>query len=85
MKQIHELILSPYTRNLFEREMNIASKCRHPYLLQFIGVTNDEGNPLFVTELIETSLRTLLEQRALSEADLSFISLDVARALNYLQ
>ena len=84
VKQIHELILSPYNRNLFEREMDIASRCRHPCLLQFIGATNDEGNPLFVTELMETSLRTLLEQRALSEAEMSFIFLDVARALNYL-
>ena len=84
VKQIHELILSPYNRSLFEREMDIASRCRHPCLLQFIGATNDEGNPLFVTELMETSLRTLLEQRALSDAEMSFISLDVARALNYL-
>ena len=84
VKQIHELILSPYNRSLFEREMDIASRCRHPCLLQFIGATNDEGNPLFITELMETSLRTLLEQRALSEAELSFIFLDVARALNYL-
>ena len=84
VKQMHKLILSPYNRNLFEREMDIASKCRHPCLLQFIGATNDEENPLFVTELMETSLRTLLEQRALSEAELSVVSLDVARALNYL-
>ncbi|XP_022809129.1 probable serine/threonine-protein kinase DDB_G0271682 isoform X1 [Stylophora pistillata] len=84
VKQIHELILSPHNLKLFEREMEIASRCRHPCLLQFIGATNDEGNPLFVTELMETSLRTLLEQRALSEVEISFISLDVARALNYL-
>ena len=84
VKQIHELILSPHNCNLFEREMDIASRCRHPCLLQFIGATNDEGNPLFVTEVMETSLRTLLEQRALSEAEMSFIFLDVARALNYL-
>ena len=84
VKQMHKLILSPYNRNLFEREMDIASKCRHPCLLQFIGATNDDENPLFVTELMETSLRTLLEQGALSEAEMSFISLDVARALNYL-
>ena len=84
VKQIHELILSPYNIHLFEREMNIASKCRHPHLLQFIGATNDEGSPLFVTELMEKSLRTLLEQRQLSETEIRVISLDVARALNYL-
>ena len=84
VKQIHELILSPHNKRLFEREMNIASRCRHPCLLQFIGATNDEGSPLFVTELMETSLRALLEQRELSETEVSCISLDVAQGLNYL-
>ena len=84
VKQIHALILSPHNRLLFEREMNIASACRHPCLLQFIGATNDEGSPLFVTELMEMSLRALLEQQQLSETEVRVISLDVARALNYL-
>ena len=84
VKEIHELILSPYNRCLFEREMKIASKCRHPCLLQFIGATNDDGIPLFITELLETSLRALLEQRQLAETEISIISLDVSLALNYL-
>ena len=84
VKEIHELILSPHNIRRFEREMNIASKCRHPHLLQFIGATIDEGSPLFVTELMEKSLRALLEQRELSETEIRVISLDVARALNYL-
>ena len=84
VKQIHDLILSPHNRLLFEREMNIASACRHPCLLQFIGATNDEGSPLFVTELMEMSLRALLERQQLSETEVRVISLDVARALNYL-
>ena len=84
VKQIHQLILSPHNRNLFEREMDIASRCRHPCLLQFIGATNDEGSPLFVTELMESSLRALLEQRPLGTLEVPIISLDVARALNYL-
>ena len=84
VKQIYEVILSPHNRRSFEREMNIASRCRHPCLLQFIGATNDEGSPLFVTELMESSLRVLLEQRSLSKTEVSVISLDVARALNYL-
>ena len=83
VKQIRELILSNHNHSLFEREMNIASRCRHPCLLQFIGATNDEGSPLFVTELMETSLRALLK-RPLSATEVSVISLDVTRALNYL-
>ena len=84
VKQIHELILSPHNRNLFEREMNIDSRCRHPCLLQFIGATNGEGSPFYVTELMESSLRALLGQRPLAATEVSIISLDVARALNYL-
>ena len=84
VKQIHELIPSPPNINLFEREMNIASKCRHPHLLQFIGATKDEETPLFATELMEKSLRTLLDQRQLSKTEIAVISLDVALALNYL-
>ena len=84
VKQFYELILSPHNRRLFERQMNIASRCRHPCLLQFIGATNDEGSPLFVTEVMESSLRALLEQQPLSHTDISDISLDIAQALNYL-
>ena len=86
VKQIYEMLLnlSPHNRELFEREMSIASKFRHPCLLQFIGATNDEGSPLFVTELMESSLRKLLEERSLSTTEVAVISLDVARALNYL-
>ena len=57
-------------------------------MLQFIGATQDES-PLFVTEIMEKSLRKLLRERQqenehLTETEIMFISLDVARALNYL-
>ena len=84
VKQMYELILSDHNRRLFEREMSIAARCRHPCMLQFIGATNDEESPLFVTELMQSSLRALLEQRRLSSFEVCVISLDVARALNYL-
>ena len=85
IKKLHSL--TPHGRKLFQREMDIASRCRHPCLLQFIGATNDEENPLFVTELMEKSLRKLLQeqpQKKLSDAEIAIICLDVARALNYL-
>ena len=88
IKQLHQLALTQQERRLFEREMDIASRCRHPCLLQFIGATQDE-RPLFVTEIMEKSLRKLLAERQrqnqhLTETEIIFISLDVARALNYL-
>ena len=84
VKQIHDLILSHHNRRLFEREMSIASRCRHPHLLQFIGATNDDGSPLFITELLDTDLRDVLRQRPLHHEEVVCIALDVAKALNYL-
>ena len=84
VKQIHDLILSPHNRRLFEREMSIASRCRHPHLLQFIGATNNDGSPLFITELLDTDLRNVLTQRSLHLEEVVCIALDVAKGLNYL-
>ena len=88
IKKLHFSTLTEKQRDGFEREMKIASRCRHPCLLQFIGATQDES-PLFVTELMETSLQKLLKKRKqenqhLSETEIIVICLDVARALNYL-
>ena len=86
VKEIHENIVSANTRRLFEREVSMASKCRHPCLLQFIGATTDV-RPLLVTELMDCSLRERLNTRGgqlLSANEVPVISLDVARALNYL-
>ena len=82
-KCLHEVIISPYNISAFSREMNIASKIRHPNLLQFIGATT-EGNPIILTELMPTSLRKELETGGLAYYAILNISLDVAFALNYL-
>ena len=84
VKQIYDLILSDHNIRLFEREMSIASKCRHPHLLQFVGATNDQESPLFVTELMMKSLRDLLHERELLVEEIHVLCLDIARALNYL-
>ena len=82
-KFLYEVIISPYNIEIFSREMNIASKLRHPNLLQFIGATT-EGNPMILTELMPTSLRKELETGGLAYPAILSISLDVACALNYL-
>ena len=84
VKQIHDLILSPHNRRLFEREMSIASRCRHPNFLQFMGATNNDESPLFVTELLDTDLRKVLSLRSLHHEEIVCLALDVAIALNYL-
>ena len=83
-KCLHELIISQYNIAVFTREMDIASKVRHPNLLQFIGATR-EGNPIILTELMPTSLRKELESGSpLPYHAVLNISVDVACALNYL-
>ena len=87
VKEMYKNIISDHNRLLFEREVNIASKCRHPCLLQFIGAIADDETPLLVTEIMDCSLRAKLDNKGeppLSAKDVSIISLDVARALNYL-
>ena len=84
VKQMHELIVSPHNRRLFEREMKMAARGRHPNLLLFIGATNDDNIALLVTELLDTNLRTVLGQRPLHSKEILTLSLDVSLALNYL-
>ena len=82
-KLIHNEIVSPYNIRLFRREMDMASRIRHPNLLQFIGATN-VGQMVILTELMPTSLRRELEREYLPPSQATTISIDVLRALNYL-
>ena len=82
-KCLHNLIVSDYNQQLFVREMSIAARVRHPNLVQFIGAMM-EGEPIILTELMSTSLRAVLERRPFNPPQITSISLDVARALNYL-
>ncbi|CAB3997459.1 probable serine threonine- kinase DDB_G0271682, partial [Paramuricea clavata] len=90
VKEYYEIILSPHNLHLFQREINIASHCRHPNLLQFICATkNHQNRLLIVTELMDKALRAFVEQRARERSRLEYqeiksISVDVARGLNYL-
>ena len=82
-KCFHQILLSEHNLRLFRREISMATRLRHPNLVQFIGASI-EGELILVTELMTTSLGALMYRGALSEANITSISLDVARALNYL-
>lgn len=57
--------------------MNMAARLRHPNLVQFIGATLDR-EPVILTELMTTSVRVVLEQGPIGQAQIVSISLDVA-------
>ena len=83
-KCVHAEIISHHNIQLFKREMDMASRIRHPNLLQFIGATN-VGEMVILTELMPTSLRRELRRECQFSPRLTIsIGLDVARALNYL-
>ena len=83
VKSLHTIIISNYNRGLFSREMSIASRVRHPNLVQFIGATK-VGNPLILTELMSTSLYKKLQETELTNQQILSIAQDVALGLNYL-
>ena len=83
VKCLHHELISDYNLHVFDREMTMAARCRHPNLLQFIGATS-EGVPLIVTEMMHTSLRKKLERGELSGEHVINIAIGVACGLNYL-
>ena len=84
VKRIRNQIISRHNIHLFQREMNIAARLRHPNLIQFIGATM-EGEMMIIMELMATSLRSQLEAEEYFQPKLvKVVSLDVALGLNYL-
>ena len=67
VKQMHELIINEDTLELLHREINTMAQLRHPNLLQFIGAVLDDpsGNPMIITEIMDTSLRGAYETKQL--------------------
>ena len=85
VKCLHQEIISAHYLQLFSREMDVASRVRHPNLLQFIGATK-VGQLMIITELMPTSLRRELEKHSLLRCRVISLSIatDVVSALNYL-
>ena len=83
VKSLHTIIISNYNLALFSREMIVASRVRHPNLIQFIGATK-VGNPLILTELMSTSLHKELQKKQFTKQQIVSIGQDVALGLNYL-
>ena len=83
VKTLYEVIVNDYYLQLFSREMDVASRVRHPNLLQFIGATK-VGQLMIITELMPTSLRRELEKHSLLRSQVISIATDVVSALNYL-
>ena len=95
VKRFHDAIMNQennqYYFEMLNREINTMSQLRHPNLLQFIGAVLDDpsGNPMIITEVMDTSLRSAYERKELTPDPacrpvILSIMRDVAVGLNYL-
>ena len=60
-KCFYSELTSDYYLTMYNRELNMAARLRHPNMAQFIGASVD-GTPIILTELMATSLRAVLQQ-----------------------
>ena len=82
-KRLHQLITSTKTRQLFQREMEMALHCQHQNIVTFLGATL-EGPPVILMELMDTSLRDAYEHGKIKDHQRLGILCDVASALHFL-
>ena len=82
-KCLHKQIISDFNIQLFVREMQISSKCHHSNLLKFLGASL-EGDPIILTELMQTNLRDVLRQHELKDHQIFHMIHDIACAIDYL-
>ena len=82
-KCLHHQIISDYNIQQFVREMQISSKCHHPNLLKFLGATL-EGDPIILTELMDTNLYDVIRRHELKDHQIIPLLQDIASAINYL-
>ena len=77
--------ISPSYHDIFKREIEMASRIRHPNLVQFIAASSDQM--VILTELMSKSLHDHLYEHTPKIPPETFrvsVSLDVAKALHYL-
>ena len=85
VKCVHETIITQHTIKRVYREICTMSQVRHPNLVLFMAaVLDDQGGPMIITELLDTTLRKAYEDSLLNMAQCMDIFRDVACALCYL-
>ena len=82
-KCLHQLIIAPRTRQLFQREMEMALQCQHQNIVTFLGATL-EGHQVILMELMDTNLRDAYEHGNIKDHQMLGIFYDIASALHFL-
>ena len=82
-KCLHDIITAPGTRQLFQREMEMALQYQHHNIVTFLGATF-EGRPVILMELMDTNLRSAYEQSKIEDHQVLGILHNIASALHFL-
>ena len=82
-KCFHKGIMSPHNKQTFVKKVNMLCHCHHQNLVEFIGVVVDHPS-FIVTELMDTTLSTVLADENVTPKHIHSISIDVAQGLLYL-
>ena len=82
-KCLHHIITASKTKQLFQREMEMALQCQHQNIVTFLGATL-EGPPVILMELMDTNLRSAYEQGHIRNHQVLGILHDIASALHFL-
>ena len=82
-KCLHHIITAPKTKQLFQREMEMALQCQHQNIITFLGATL-EGPPVILMELMDTNLRSTYEQGHIRNHQVLGILHDIASALHFV-
>ena len=84
-KCLHEAIVSPHNQEHFAKDMKTSARCRHQNLIEFIGAVPDHPAIIcIITELMDCTLRTAIDNSRATPNDIHPISLNVAQGLLYL-
>ena len=85
VKCVHESIIALHTIKRVYREICTMAQVSHPNLVRFMAaVLDDQGGPMIITELLDTTLRKAYEDNLLTLRQCVDIFSDVASALCYL-
>ena len=82
-KRLHKLIIAPSTKQLFQREMEMALQCQHQNIVTFLGATLNDPSVILM-ELMDSSLRSAYEESKIEDHQVVGILYDIASALHFL-
>ena len=90
-KEVHSILVDSMPqqemksiKDQFLRMSYLLSRCHHPNIVQFIGIYYSKAIPTIVTELMDCSLGTFVEQNAISLHSALSILHDVSLGVWYL-